>query len=73
VSRQKVLRTEPHHDDALQAASLKAMTSPANRDVTWPSVPGVVVAIVLGAIFFESSRNHPTRRPRARSPWPLPT
>jgi outer membrane protein assembly factor BamD (BamD/ComL family) len=56
VSRQKLLRTEPHHDDALQMASLKAYDLAREQGRNLAIGAGVVVAIVLGAIFFESSR-----------------
>ncbi|HEX7880804.1 MAG TPA: tetratricopeptide repeat protein, partial [Candidatus Eisenbacteria bacterium] len=56
MSRQKLLRTEPHHDDALQAASLKAYEIAREQGRNLAIGAGVVVAIVLGAIFFESNR-----------------
>jgi outer membrane protein assembly factor BamD (BamD/ComL family) len=56
VSRQKLLRTEPHHDDALQAASLKAVEIAREQGRNLAIGAGVVVAIVVGAILFETSR-----------------
>ena len=56
MSRQKLLR-ETHHDDALQAASLKAVDFARDQGRNILIGVGVLVAIVVGYALMESSRN----------------
>ena len=68
MSRQKLLRTEPQHDDALQAASLKAYEIAREQGRNLAIGAAIVVALVVGAILFESSRKSSDRATHSTNP-----